>query len=213
MSNPTLREGMESADGWVEYLHDLLNGHFYGRTDLKFYKSGDGKFDAETKRAVEQYQRDVGFTGADVDCVVGDRTWSALQGQPELAPTGSDGQTSGTFVDHGKHLRFHPDEMGYANGVGNSADQLYFRVIIVGDEDVPKEDVRPFVHVEGPNGTTEPSQFSYYPGSTGPGGWFEVWMDGATNNGPAGRYRVIAQLPTEYGGDTAQMEFDREVPA
>ena len=32
-------------------------------------------------------------------------------------------------------------------------------------------------------------------------------------SGPAGRYRAIAQLPMEFGGDTAQMEFDREVPA
>ena len=47
MGNPTLREGMQSADGWVEYLHDLLNGHFYGRTDFKFYKSGEGLFDAD----------------------------------------------------------------------------------------------------------------------------------------------------------------------
>ena len=86
-------------------------------------------------------------------------------------------------------------------------------MIIVGDEDVPKEDVKPFVHVEGPNGTTEPTQLNYYPGSTGPGGWFECWWENATNNGPAGRYRAIAQLPMEYGGDTAQMEFDREVPA
>ena len=53
MSNPTLREGMESADGWVEYLHDLLNGHFYGRTDFKFYKSGDGKFDAIDAKLLE----------------------------------------------------------------------------------------------------------------------------------------------------------------
>ena len=103
--------------------------------------------------------------------------------------------------------------MGYANGVNNGNDQIYFRVIIVGDEDVPKEDVKPFVHVEGPGGTTEPTQLSYYPGSTGPGGWFECWWENATNNGPAGRYRAIAQLPMEYGGDTAQMEFDREVPA
>jgi len=214
MGNPTLREGMQSADGWVEYLHGLLNGHFYSRTDFKFYKdSSDGLYDAKTKAAVEQYQRDKGFTGRDVDGVVGDKTWSALQGQPEVAPTGTDGRDPGTFVERGKRLRFHPVEMGYGNGAANHVDQLYFRVIIVGDEDVPQEDVKPFVHVEGPNGTTEPSQFFYYSGTTGPGGWFEIWMDNATNMGPAGRYRAIAQLPMEYGGDTAQLEFDREVPA
>ena len=213
MGNPTLREGMQSADGWVEYLHDLLNGHFYGRQDFKFYKSGEGLFDAETKKAVEQYQREKGFSGADVDGVVGDKTWSALQGHEQLAETGGDGYQHGTYVDHGKHLRFHPTEMGYMNGVNNSGDQIYFRVVIVGDQDVPKEDVRPFLHIEGPNGTTEPTQLNYYPGDTGPGGWFEVIWEDATQRGPAGRYKAIAQLPMEFGGDTAQMEFDREVPA
>ena len=213
MGNPTLREGMQSADGWVEYLHDLLNGHFYGRTDFKFYKSGEGLFDATTKKAVEQYQRDVGFSGADVDGVVGDKTWSALQGHDQPAPTGTDGHDPGTYVDRGKHLRFHPDVMGYMNGVNNSGDQIYFRVVIVGDQDVPKEDVRPFLHIEGPNGTTEPTQISYYPGDRGPGGWFEVIWEDATQAGPAGRYRAIAQLPMEFGGDTVQMEFDREIPA
>jgi hypothetical protein len=39
-----------------------------------------------------------------------------------------------------------------------------------------------------------------------------IW-ENATNGGPAGRYRAIAQLPMELGGDTAQLEFDRQVPA
>jgi len=211
MGNPTLREGMDSADGWVEYLHGLLKGYFWG-SDFKFLKE-DGKFDAETKRAVEQFQQDKGFTGKDVDGVVGDKTWSALLQQPEFATTGTDGYEPGTYVDHGKHLRFSPQEMGYMNGINNGSDQIYFRVIIVGDQDVPKEDVRPFLHIEGPNGTTEPTELNYYPGATGAGGWFEVIWENATNSGPAGRYRAIAQLPMEYGGDTVQLEFDREVPA
>jgi hypothetical protein len=56
MGNPTLREGMDSADGWVEYLHGLLKGYFWG-SDFKFMKE-DGTFDAESKRAVEQFQED-----------------------------------------------------------------------------------------------------------------------------------------------------------
>ena len=209
MSNPTLRVGMESADGWVEYLHGLLRSHFFG-SDFHFNRT-DGKFDHETKAAVERYQRDIGLSGADVDGVVGDKTWSALEGHEKLAPTGTDGFPPGTYVDHGQHLRFDPTDMGYANGVANEADQLYMRVVIVGDVDVPRESVVPTVHVEGPNGSTNPTQFSYYPGSTGPGGWFQIWVDEATNRGPAGRYRVIAQLPMETGGDTLMMEFDRQV--
>jgi Putative peptidoglycan binding domain len=211
MGNPTLREGMESADGWVEYLHGLLKVHFFG-TDFEFTRT-DGKFDHQTKLAVERYQRDIGLTGEDVDGVVGDQTWSALQGHATLDPRGSDGFPAGTYVDHGRHLRFDPTDMGYMNGLANEADKLYMRVIIVGDVDVPKESVVPTVHVEGPNGTTNPNQFSYYPGSTGPGGWFQIIVDEATNYGPAGRYRVIAQLPMDTGGDTLVMEFDREVRA
>jgi hypothetical protein len=207
MSNPTLREGMESADGWVEYLHELLNMHFYGK-NFHFYRT-DGKFDHETKVAVERYQRDIGLTGDDVDGVVGDQTWSALNGHQSLEPRGSDGYPAGTYVDHGKHLRFHPTEMGY-NGVTGVGDQFYMRVVIVGDVDVPRESVVPTVHIEGPNGSTNPTKFSYYPGPTGPGGWFEIWVDDATNHGPAGRYRAIAQLPMENGGDTLVMEFDRQ---
>jgi Putative peptidoglycan binding domain len=210
MGNPTLREGMDSADGWVEYLHGLLSSHFFD-SDFRFSRQ-DGKFDHETKAAVERYQRDIGLTGADVDGVVGDQTWSALQGHEVLDSSGTDGYPAGTFVEHGAELRFSPTEMGYANGVGNKGDQLYMRVIIVGDVDVPSESVVPTVHIEGPNGSIVPTQRSYYPGQTGPGGWFEIWYDDATDNGPAGRYKVIAQLPMETGGDTLVMEFDREVP-
>lgn len=209
MGNPTLREGMESADGWVEYLHTLLNNHFYDRQDFKFYKV-DGRFDADTKRAVEQYQRDKGFAGDDVDGVVGDMTWSALQGHAVLADEGTDGYSPGTYVQRGKQLRFHPTEMGYTDGRHDNEDQLWFKVFIVGDENVDRETVRPTVHVEGPNGTTSPTEFSYYPGYDGPGGWFEIWCKNATDHGPAGSYRVIAQLPMEMGGDTAAMEFVRQ---
>ena len=81
MGNPTLREGMQSADGWVWSISTACStGTSNGRTDFKFYKdSSDGVFDAKTKAAVEQYQRDKGFTGGDVDGVVGDKTWSALR--------------------------------------------------------------------------------------------------------------------------------------
>ena len=67
----------------------------------------------------------------------------------------------------------------------------------------------PFVHVEGPNGTTEPTQLNYYPGSTGPGGWFECWWENATNNGPAGRYRAIAQLPASSRTASSPSHFVR----
>ena len=118
MGNPTLREGMQSADGWVEYLHELLNDHFRSHQTMKFYDTG-GTFDATTKAAVEQYQRDMGFTGRDVDGVVGDKTWSALQAHETLAPTGTDGYEPGTYVDHGKHLRFDANAAGYGNGINN----------------------------------------------------------------------------------------------
>ena len=143
---------------------------------------------------------------ADVDGVVGDKTWSALpQGQPELAPTGTDGQTPGTFVDHGKHLRFHPEEMGYANGVNNSNDQIYFRVIIVGDEDVPKEDVKPFVprtsrartaRPSRPSSTTTPGRPGRAAGSSAGGRTRPTTAPpAATGRSPSSRWSTAATPP------------------
>lgn len=55
----------------------------------------------------------------------------------------------------------------------------------VGDVDVEPESVMPTVHIEGPNGSTNPTKFSYYSGSTrGPGSWFQIWVENATNHGP-----------------------------
>src|SRR5436190_2749559 len=133
--NPTLREGMHSADGWVEYLETRLHEYFWGRQDFHFSESGEGRFTHEVKKAVEKFQEEQHLK---VDGVVGDQTWAALNGNPVKQDVGTDGYPAGTFVQQGKQLRFNPDgSTGYAYG----GDQLILQVVNVGTEQVRADEV------------------------------------------------------------------------
>jgi len=201
--NPTLQEGAESEDGWVEYLQSLLSEYFFGRTDFRYYES-DGRFDADTTKAVRRYQQEHHLV---VDGIVGDQTWAALSGVAERQEAGTDGRDANTYVEHGMELRFDP---GSATYYIDGSDQLALRVVNVGNQNVSGDGVTPVVHVRRPDGTShEPSEFSTYHGYAYPGGWFEINVKDATGAGPAGRYAVIAQLPMATGGDVLQMEFER----
>jgi hypothetical protein len=201
MGNPTLQEGAESEDGWVEYLHARLGEYFYGRTDFHFY-SGDSKFTADTKKAVERFQREKGL---EVDGIVGDQTWAAINLVAEVQPVGTDGHKPGEYVEKGVELRFNPEgSTAYALD-----DTLIVQIWNVGNVYVDADDVTPFIHVKTPSGgSVEPKEFVKIGGAQ-PGGWFEIWVKDATGAGPAGRYSAILQLPSESGGDTMQYEFDR----
>jgi hypothetical protein len=200
--NPTLREGMHSADGWVEYLEGRLNEYFWGRKDFR-YSIGDGHFTHDTKKAVEKFQEE---QHVKVDGVVGDQTWAALNGNPQQQDVGTDGYPAGQYVQQGKQLRFNPEgSTGYAYG----GDQLILQVWNVGTEKVAADDVRPTVHVRTPEGGShEPTKFTGVGGGGG-GEWFELIIDEVSGTGPLGRYSALIQLPMEYGGDTMQMEYDK----
>jgi hypothetical protein len=201
MGNPTLQEGAVSEDGWVAYLHARLSAHFYGRADFTFY-SVDSTFTADTMQAVERFQLDKGLQ---VDGVVGDQTWAALNLNPEIQPVGTDGHRPGEYVEKGVELRFNPEgSTGY-----DLDDTLIVQIWNVGNVYVDADDVTPFVHVKTPDGgSVEPKEFVKVGGAQ-PGGWFEVWVKDVTGGGPAGRYRALLQLSSESGGDTMQYEFDR----
>ncbi|MBA2282581.1 MAG: peptidoglycan-binding protein [Acidimicrobiia bacterium] len=96
MSNyPTLRYGDESADGWVEYLQELLS---------VFVNEGiekTGRFDDATLHAVKRAQAALGLDY--MDGVVGDETWAGLRGEEHTDP-GTDGREAHTFVDEGQHV-------------------------------------------------------------------------------------------------------------
>jgi hypothetical protein len=199
--NPTLRKGMESEDGWVEYLHGRLSEYFWGRDDVKYYNDGGSRFDDDTEKAVEKFQ---GEHHLKVDGVVGDQTWAALNGDPQREDVGTDGYPAGTFVERGKELRFNP---GGSTGYASGSDTLILQVWNVGTEQVQPDEVTSLaVHVKMPDGTSrEPTKLTQVNGS----GWFELWVEEVTGEGPDGRYSALIQLPMEFGGDTMQYEFDR----
>jgi murein L,D-transpeptidase YcbB/YkuD len=97
---PTLYHGNQSADGWVEYLQDLL---MHQMTDLGNHNHTRGLFDDFTLAAVKEFQQRKNIKD---DGIVGDQTWAALRGEPYIPKAGDDGRAPGTYVEQGIELRF-----------------------------------------------------------------------------------------------------------
>ena len=68
-TEPTLRQGDQGADGWVEYLQSLLGSKGQAVPVT-------GVFDNATHGAVINFQRGARLL---VDGVVGNQTWAALR--------------------------------------------------------------------------------------------------------------------------------------
>lgn len=92
---PTLRRGDKSADGWVEYLQELLNG--YG-----FPLVIDGDFGGATYGAVRGFQDQRHLK---VDGIVGNQTWAALRLETPQDP-GTDGRKRHSYVEQGAAARW-----------------------------------------------------------------------------------------------------------
>ena len=101
-SEPTLRKGDKSADGWVEYLQELLNLHKDAGLEV------DGDFGGETLEGGQGLPAHAEEgEGSEVleDGVVGDETWSYLrEGAPAKPET--DGRKPHTFVEKGDEARW-----------------------------------------------------------------------------------------------------------
>jgi len=102
---PTLRFGDQSADGWVEYLQQLLNfkGHPVAET---------GVFDQPTFDAVTAFQDRMNRTPNTpstgqvvVDGIVGNQTWALLR-EEDARPPSTDGLEPHTFVEAGLEARW-----------------------------------------------------------------------------------------------------------
>jgi hypothetical protein len=195
---PTLAKGMQSADGWVEYLQQLLR-HQFGEDALAV----TGTFDAETEQLVIRFQLERGIGD---DGVVGNRTWSVLRSESEQRPEGNSG-TGRNYVEQGVELRFAPDAVHYtsANGVD---DAVVLTAYSVGTVDPQLDAVHVVAHVRDPEGASqgfEPKLF-YYDSNR------ELWVVvGGVSGGKPGRYSILAQLSVdgESGAeDSVQAEFD-----
>jgi peptidoglycan hydrolase-like protein with peptidoglycan-binding domain len=92
---PTLRRGDKSADGWIEYMQELLR-------DAGFPLDIDGDYGPATEKAVKGFQK---AKGLQVDGTCGNETWSVLREGPR-EDVGTDGRKPHTFVDKGLKARW-----------------------------------------------------------------------------------------------------------
>jgi hypothetical protein len=201
-NEPTLAKGMESADGWVEYLQQLLN-HQYGPSAITV----TGRFDQATEELVIRFQLEKGLEP--VDGVVGDATWSVLRQEPERKPMG-DSHTGPNYVEKGVELRFAPDAVyGSAYGID---DSVMLTAYSVGTVDPQLDAVHVVAHIRDPDGNSgeRTATLKYYESTRE----LHVVLGNVSGRRP-GRYSVLAQLSVdgEPGAeDTVQAEFDVTTP-
>ena len=195
---PTLAKGMQSADGWVEYLQQLLR-HHYGENAL----SVNGTFDRETEELVIRFQLE---NGVGDDGVVGDRTWSVLRQEPERAPEGDSG-TGRNYVEQGVELRFAPDAV-YWNTAFDLEDVVALTAYSVGTVDPQLDAVHVVAHLRDPEGASRAVETTLK--------YFDSHRElqilvANVSGGKPGRYSILAQLSVdgEPGAeDSVQAEFD-----
>jgi peptidoglycan hydrolase-like protein with peptidoglycan-binding domain len=196
---PTLARGMESADGWVEYLQNLLRHH-----DPAIDLRATGKFDDATYKAVVDFQHKNKIEP--VDGVVGDATWSVLRAEPDRAGVGDSG-TGMNYVEKGVELRFSPEAEHNVSAYGVD-DACLLIAYSVGDTDPDLTKVHVVAHVRDPDGNSaeKPVQFRYFETDRQ-----LAVIVGGVSGGKPGRYSILAQLTVdgEPGAeDSLQAEFD-----
>jgi peptidoglycan hydrolase-like protein with peptidoglycan-binding domain len=197
---PTLRQGDDSADGWVEYLQQVLNLALSPSPNLPI----TGKFDAATAEQVRQYQIATGLT---VDGIVGNQTWTRLRRLKVVKP-GTDGRKPHSFVEKGAKARWQRDKDGA--GYDGSTDQLRLPVFSVGDAEI--EGQKAYVFITAP-GTKRKGKTMTIPPPTrrtpdDQGNLYFLFLDNFRKTYPSDPpdqpvkdYLVEAYLDKELGGD------------
>ena len=202
---PTLRRGDKSADGWVEYLQELLNRHGAGLVV-------NGVFDGETESKVEAFQKSAQKKDPDVmvDKIVGDQTWALLRESDVTEKPKTDGRKPHTYVEKGLEARW-VREKGSCRydaqrnalvmdavsvGTGTALEGRLVRLRITDPKNVQKVLPRPLgpPHVES---------------TTGQGSTHEVVVErfdtlfdeDVVDGPPPGDYRVEGYFDDLLGGD------------
>ena len=213
-SEPTLRFGDKSADGWVEYLQELLN--------LKGAQlEVDGDFKGATLKAVQAFQRKHKKEGVLEDGVVGDQTWSFLrEGAP--AKPNTDKRKPHSFVEKGNSARWILEKRMPIYDA--AADAAVMQAVSVGDVDqIAKSAVR--FRIVGPGGIQKvfdrPIGTPFESSKTGQGNRHNIVINGfssllgkpAVPGKPApGDYAVTAYFSAEMGGDTFEGTLNIAAP-
>jgi hypothetical protein len=215
-SQPTLRKGDKSPDGWVEYLQQLLNMHIDAGLDV------DGDFGKDTLAAVKKFQRMLKKEkDPEVleDGVVGDETWSYLrEGAP--AKPATDKRKPHTYVEHGPEARWQTEKTLLVYHVDR--DMLTLSAYSVGDTDqIGGRTAR--VRITGPDKSQKVADALIGKGEksskTGQGFEHLVTIEsvsdlfGGGGRLPNGVYSVEAYFPADLGGDhcTSTLDFEAAV--
>jgi hypothetical protein len=185
---PTLRQGDNTADGWVEYLQQLLNSH------LGAHLPTDGDFNAAVKAKVMEFQ---GSHDCLVDGIVGNQTWAALrQSKPEAI--GTDHRKPHTFEEKGAKARWYTEHSVAV--YTTSADSLQLVLVAVGEQDITGKPAHVFVTPPG-----------------GQRSGVDAKIDGAyakTDDGEGNLHSVtVAQATKQFDGMTAANAKDCLVEA
>src|SRR5262245_7314815 len=136
---PTLWPGDESADGWVEYLQELLNALLDPSPNLTI----SGKYDDATVKAVRTFQKQCRLR---VDGIVGNQTWAMMRHSKNERP-GTDSRKPHTFVEKGAKARWFRES--FVSYEGSSTDQLRLSLFSVGDAKIEGQKAHVFVTAPG----------------------------------------------------------------
>jgi peptidoglycan hydrolase-like protein with peptidoglycan-binding domain len=192
-TQPTLRLNDQSADGWVEYLQELLN-HQFGEQRV----SVSGTFDGTTHQAVLDFQQREQLMR---DGVVGNQTWAALR-EATPQPPSTDGRAPHTFDERGAEARWATENNDFvAHNEGN--DELLIMAISVGDTPLPSE-AKATVRLTSAIAQHVTENVIEPPVSPGAGAIHFVRVPNVKATFGAGQLTVEAFLPAELGGDQIQ---------
>jgi peptidoglycan hydrolase-like protein with peptidoglycan-binding domain len=198
-TEPTLRFGDSGADGWVEYLQQLLThqGHPAEVT---------GAFDDATREAVLAFQRRAGLL---VDAVVGNQTWAALRNEAPQ-PIGTDGREPGTFEEQGAEARWFTEPGPPIFDADR--DLLGLPAISTGDTPIASGKFTADATITS-EATGESQSFvlgsATETGEPAQPGEFVFFVASGWQQLPDGTYTVTATLPAELGADQAEFRFQK----
>lgn len=200
-TEPTLRQGDQGADGWVEYLQSLLSSKGQAVPVT-------GVFDNATHAAVINFQRGARLL---VDGVVGNQTWAALRDESPRA-IGTDGLAPHTFQEQGSEARwftepgpplFIPERDLLLIPAVNTGSVAFVQGTFPASATITE-------NATG-NGVTVPlTSFTEGGEPAAPGAFVSYGFFGLIAlNLPQGLHTIVATMPAELGGD--QAEFQAQV--
>ena len=204
-SQPTLRKGDQSEDGWVEYLQGMLFFQFKKQRSFDI----NGKFDQATHQGVLDFQAREKLM---VDGIVGNQTWAALR-NAKPQPPGTDGKEPGSHVETGAEARWATEKNDFTK-YDAGKDDLSLSIVSIGTESI--EGKMAVVRVTPATGKASvqklpigPALFSA-PGDDASSHRVHLARFRATFG--TGTHKIDAYLPKELGGDNWSDPYTLEEP-